>query len=480
MTPEATIKPECGPPRSDSEAELVLLVEDSATQALRTRIVLEEAGWRVVVCADGADALAQAAVMAPDLVLLDLHLPGLSGQLVVSRLKSDPILASIPIIVLTSVFDQFEDVIRGLDQGADDYLLKSVRDEELVARVRASLRARRTQRELARLARLLLSVSRVGSQLAGIVDLHRLLDSACRLLHDEIPGSSVNIYLATDQELVLSSAAGPCAEAMLADPPRLPLDGESLAASCVRAGRMLQSSLPVADPRSHLGFAGVRSTLALPLPGAGKPAGVLEIASATPLVLDDVVKLVIGTIADLVGIGVSNLTLFRRMESLAMTDALTGLLNRRAILAGLEGEWSRSYRHARPLALITMDIDYFKPINDTRGHAAGDEAIRVVAETIRGLIRQEDSAGRLGGDEFLVVLPETGHSGAIALAGRIRASVAARTIADPAGGPSLALTLSLGVASWPEVEAGSSDDLLRASDQALYRAKAAGRNRAST
>ena len=149
--------------------ERILLVDDSATQALRTRWVLESAGFHVHVCENGTLALAAAAEEEPDLVLLDMYLPDLSGREVARRLKADPILSGIPIIFLTGVFRDVADIVTGLDQGADDYLRKPVEDEELVARIRASLRAKVTQRELGRLARMLLTVNQVGSQLAGIV-----------------------------------------------------------------------------------------------------------------------------------------------------------------------------------------------------------------------------------------------------------------------------------------------------------------------
>ncbi|MHC5543772.1 response regulator transcription factor, partial [Singulisphaera rosea] len=123
-----------------SDNARILLVEDSPTQALLTQIVLEEAGWVVSVCGNGAKAVSMAADLSPDLILLDMHLPGMDGSEVARRLKDTPGLADTPIIFLTGVFRDVEDIIGGLDQGADDYLIKPVADGELVARVRACLR----------------------------------------------------------------------------------------------------------------------------------------------------------------------------------------------------------------------------------------------------------------------------------------------------------------------------------------------------
>src|SRR5262245_47280210 len=131
--------------------DLILLVEDSPTQALRTRFVLEAAGFKVEVCPTGARVPALAAELEPDLILLDMQLPDMNGHEVGHRLKSDPALATFPIIFLTGVFREVEDIISGLEEGADDYLCKPIQDNELIARVNAVLRASKTRRELGRL-----------------------------------------------------------------------------------------------------------------------------------------------------------------------------------------------------------------------------------------------------------------------------------------------------------------------------------------
>src|SRR5258708_31361560 len=198
----------------------ILLVEDSATQAQRTRIVLETAGFEVQVCDRGTVALASAAANQPDLVLLDLYLPDLSGREVAQRLKADPTLSGIPIIFLTGVFRDVADIVTGLEEGADDYLRKPIEDGELVARVRACLRTKQTQRELGRLARLLLSVNQVGGQLAGILDLDTLLHSVVALIHENFDYPHVHLFLLDrdKSELVLAAAAGPTAAELMDAP----------------------------------------------------------------------------------------------------------------------------------------------------------------------------------------------------------------------------------------------------------------------
>jgi len=162
-----------------------------------------------------------------------------------------------------------------------------------------------------------------------------------------------------------------------------------------------------------------------------------------------------------------------RLAEASRTDALTGLPNRRGFVEACEGELRRSQRSERPLAVVLADVDHFKRVNDSHGHAAGDEALRVVAARIRGALRAQDVVARWGGEEFILLLPETDAEGAACAAEAIRAAVGGRPI--EAGGGAHALTLSLGVAT--HAAAASLDSTIAAADAALYSAKAAGRDR---
>ncbi len=175
-----------------------------------------------------------------------------------------------------------------------------------------------------------------------------------------------------------------------------------------------------------------------------------------------------------------NLTASRRKaETMAMQDTLTGILNRRAIQDRAAAELSRLKRgQTRPaLSVIMLDLDHFKQVNDTYGHAVGDEVLRQVAERLSKQVRAYDWVGRWGGEEFLIVLPGTGLPEACAAAERLRQCLAA-TPATIAGGRTIALSASLGVASLSVTEAAevSLDEVVRQADRALYRAKAQGRN----
>jgi diguanylate cyclase (GGDEF)-like protein len=170
------------------------------------------------------------------------------------------------------------------------------------------------------------------------------------------------------------------------------------------------------------------------------------------------------------------------LAELVIRDDLTGLVNRRELDRLLAIETHRSRRYGGPVALVMIDIDHFKRVNDGHGHAAGDVVLRQVGRLLAGEARSCDVAARYGGEELAVILPVTDATGAAAFAERVRARIAsARFIVSPAGGPDVVLTVtaSFGVAAIPE-DADSESELLRSADVALYAAKRGGRNRVAT
>jgi two-component system cell cycle response regulator len=164
-----------------------------------------------------------------------------------------------------------------------------------------------------------------------------------------------------------------------------------------------------------------------------------------------------------------------RLEALAQTDPLTQLVNRRALTIRLVTEMERVRRYNAPLALLLLDLDHFKLINDTYGHLAGDDVLFGVATLLQRAVRSVDTVARYGGEEFVLVLPETGKQGALAFAERIREKLSSQRFTI-AGREEIRVTGSIGVATYPSQGMDSVEDLFRAADAALYRAKGAGRN----
>ncbi len=156
---------------------------------------------------------------------------------------------------------------------------------------------------------------------------------------------------------------------------------------------------------------------------------------------------------------------------LARVDSLTGLRNRRDIEERLFAELSAARRHGSSLAVLLIDIDHFKQVNDRQGHQAGDAVLSMIAQTFRSTLRAEDSVGRWGGEEFLAVVPDTDADGVLAIAERLRAQVAKS--GSGSADPRARITVTIGVAVW---SGGGIDDLISRADHALYAGKAAGRN----
>lgn len=162
----------------------------------------------------------------------------------------------------------------------------------------------------------------------------------------------------------------------------------------------------------------------------------------------------------------------RALEELSLTDSLTRVANRRAFDERLEDAFQHALRYERTLSLVIVDIDHFKQTNDTHGHDAGDRVLRAVADVLADSSRHSDFVARIGGEEFAVLLPETPLFESMQFAEKLRCNIAIAPIATGA------VTISIGVANMPHSRVGTSGELFRAADQALYRAKANGRNRA--
>jgi diguanylate cyclase (GGDEF)-like protein len=173
-------------------------------------------------------------------------------------------------------------------------------------------------------------------------------------------------------------------------------------------------------------------------------------------------------------VALDNAMRIARAEELSVTDDLTSLYNSRYLSQVLRRETKRASRNGRPLSLLFIDLDGFKSVNDRHGHLCGSKALVEAADVIRASARETDMIARYGGDEFAVLLPDTGSDGAVAVGERIRERVAAHTFLE-SDGLQIRLTASVGVATLPDV-ATSVEELVRAADMAMYRVKYSGKN----
>jgi len=293
----------------------VLIVDDVSDNLVLLDYCLAEEGYDIVTANSGPEALRVAEVESPDVVLLDVMMPGMDGVEVCRRLKDHPRLRSVPVILVTAL-SQEEDIVRGLNAGADDYVTKPFNDKVIVARIRGA-------------------VSRYKMQL-------------------------------------------------------------------------------------------------------------------------------------------ENARLMAKLEELARTDPLTGIMNRRTFFEHFERELNRATRHQLPLACVMLDIDFFKRINDEHGHAVGDTTLRATADLLLNRCRSTDFVCRYGGEEFCALLPQASELDAVRWAERVRADLAEMKV--PADDSFIQITASLGVVGRLD-DVQRCNEMVELADRALLFAKGSGRDR---
>lgn len=222
---------------------------------------------------------------------------------------------------------------------------------------------------------------------------------------------------------------------------------------------------------------GMQSLLILPLLVREDPVGTLALAARRPEAFSAQARQTLQVLGNQLAVALANAESVRRLEELATTDGLTGCLNKRAFLDELEKRLKVAERFGKKLSLIVTDIDHFKSVNDTYGHAVGDQVIRGLGEILRHLKRETDVVGRFGGEEFCILCEETDARGAVQLAERVREELKERNFESELG--KLRVTCSLGVAQFPD-DADNDKQLFELADKALYAAKQTGRNRVCT
>ncbi|MBI3754922.1 MAG: diguanylate cyclase, partial [Deltaproteobacteria bacterium] len=220
----------------------------------------------------------------------------------------------------------------------------------------------------------------------------------------------------------------------------------------------------------------MQSILAVPFGVRGKIIGLLCAYKNKPGVFERADLELLKAVSEHVAVALENARLYQETKMMAITDGLTGLYNHRYFVGRLNEEIKRAERYDRPVSLIIMDIDYFKHYNDTHGHLAGDEILRMVADMIEKTIRNSDIAARYGGEEFVVICPEIDKAQAIQMAERIRKGMEDYPFPNKETQPNGNLTVSLGVAAF-KADAKDADGLIKKADDALYKTKETGRNR---
>lgn len=321
--------------------------------------------------------------------------------------------------------------------------------------------------------------------LNSTLNVSEVLDFILAHLHRVLPHDAANIMLIDDDGLVIIPRGHGYADP---DPKDILAQRFQLAQIPVlRTMVETQSPVVIRDTRTSAqwsnllpGAAWIRSYAGVPIAIKGKVIGFLNLDSGTPgfFTIEHVERL--QAFANQAALAIENARLYAEVQHSAITDSLTGIYNRRHLMELAARELERARRYNRSFSILMLDIDHFKTINDTYGHAAGDCALQVVVERFRKDLRRSDVLGRYGGEEFLALLPETNTDQAQLIAERLRNSIALTPIETGRG--AIAVTVSIGVAMWeavapPLLRAETLDEFIERADQSLYQAKHAGRNR---
>jgi two-component system, cell cycle response regulator len=444
----------------------ILVVDDIEANVRLLEAKLTAEYYDVISASDGPTALAMAASEKPDIVLLDVMMPGMDGFEVCRRLKEDPLTRHIPVVLITAL-DGRADRINGLEAGADEFLNKPIDDVMLFSRVRSLTRLKTVIDELREREA---SGRRMGV-IAGAAS--RLAGSGGRIIicdDNDRQAQRIASELAIEHRPVIESdpdkahltARGPV-DLLIINTNAKGFDGLRLAAQ-MRSDEATRHIpiLAVIDPdeRARMVKAleiGVNDVLPRPIDPqelSARARTQIKRKRYTDFLRNN---------------------LDQSLE-LAVTDQLTGLHNRRYMNGQLAALVARAIKGGEPTAALLIDIDHFKKINDNFGHDVGDEVLQEFAVRLASNVRAIDLPCRHGGEEFVVIMPDTTLAAAERIAERIRLHVSGSPFRVAGGKEILTVTISIGVAATLG-EGDTPEALIKRADFGVYEAKAAGRNK---
>ena len=448
----------------------ILVVDDIAINVRLLHAKLTAEYFDVVTAEDGPSALAVMEADPPDIVLLDVMMPGMTGFEVCRRIKADPRWSHIPVVMVTAL-DLPEDRVQGLDSGADEFLTKPVNDLALFARVRSLVRLKRLVDEWRMRQE---TTQRLGTAVPAPSMAGERGDGARIMLVAEEERTVVRVREGLQRDshhfMLAQPEAGVAEQAVNNDVDLLILDLDLKATDALRLASQIRSQ---------------ERTRHLPLLIMGRQSDTPRLIKGLELGINDYLLKPIDATELLARVR----TQIRRRRfqqrlhanheaslAMALTDGLTGLFNRHYFTSHFDGLFKHAQDQGRPIAVVILDVDHFKAVNDTYGHGAGDEVLKELARRISSGVRNFDLVARLGGEEFVIVMPETRLNEAERACDRIRQQIARTPFPITTPKLDLPVTVSIGVAA----SEGGSDtpaEMLRRADEALYEAKRSGRNR---
>ncbi|UWQ21161.1 diguanylate cyclase [Jannaschia sp. W003] len=476
----------------------ILIVDDVATNRIVMKVKLAAARYDVVLASDGEEALRIARAGGVDVIIMDVLMPGVSGAEVCRRLRADPATAAVPVILITAVNDEASR-LDGLEAGADEFLARPVDEVALLARVRSLLRSQEEEREFGERGGPWLGaefgfdppapLAMGGTAGGGLAEAPEAFAHPCEdkvLAIRRTPGRIAVLCHDTDEAGDLVDALAPGFDGAPLAMDRdgaLALHGDAVPDVFVvdaDLGGRGEGLRLMSELRSRHATRRAACVIVLPCCDTERAATALDLGAADvahrPVVPAELSMRLRTQIARKRRADRMRASLEEGLR-MAVIDPLTGLYNRRYGLHHLDRVATRCRGPEGSAGVILLDIDHFKAVNDTYGHPRGDEVLAAVAGALREQLRAEDLLCRIGGEEFLAVLPDVSLEQAHGVAERLRRAVASTSV-RLGDGRRLAVTVSLGVTT-VSGPGPAPERALERVDRALYAAKAEGRDRIS-
>lgn len=448
----------------------VLVVDDIFPNVKLLEAKLSSEYYDVLTATSGAEALEKVVSQSPDIVLLDVMMPGMDGFEVCRRIKENPVTAHIPVVMVTALTDS-ADRIRGLEAGADDFLSKPLNDIALMSRVRSLVRLKMTVDEWR-------ARENTASQLGVVEDaasaMNEPVEHARVLVIEDQSFESKKFVdsLNADKDVVIIAETGVQAMSLVTQG-----DYDLLAVSLNlknEDGLRLCSHLRSSEKTRAIPILMIASEDDMPRIAHG-----LEIGAHDYIIRPVDRNELLARVRTQVRRKRFQERLRSNFElslSMALTDSLTGLYNRRYFEVHLQKLLQKNQASKKSMAVLMMDIDHFKSINDTHGHGVGDEILKTFATRVQDSLRSFDLVARLGGEEFVVILPDISTGMAYFIAERLRRAIADEPFVCSAEGGTVNVTTSIGATIVTDAGKTAMDEILKAADDALYKAKEIGRN----
>ena len=468
-----------------SERHKILVVDDDLVSRNIVKDILSSENYEVLEASNGNEAMRKAVVANPDLILLDLIMPGVDGFEVCRRLRTELDTVAVPIIIFSSKAEK-EDILKGLEVGANDYILKPVEPFELRARIKTHLRLKSLYDDANAEKKDLLTLLEISQAVSSTLQSNEILYTIVKRIAETIEVvrcSIVRIGKKGGIGYVVTTYENPSIKNLPIELDKYPEIKKALYVKGTVIIDDIHTDPLMAHVRDNLKKLNFSSLLIIPIIVREEVVGTLFLRTSrkeksfTPRE----VKLC-QVIANLAGNALTNAHIFEstelanlELEKLAITDGLTGAFNHRQFLARLDDEFNRAKRYGNPLSCIMLDIDYFKSINDAFGHKQGDTVLKEITDIIKNNSRKTDVVARYGGEEFVVLLPQTDRDGAFIQAERLRNAV--KGFRCSGQDRCIKVTISLGVSTFPSPEIKKADDLVGMADKALYKAKNNGRDK---